>query len=411
MKKISLVILASLSMAFLHFGLAKATFTANDLIDDGVFDNVNSMNAAQIDSWLNSKFPNSCISTNNGFSSPEPIGFMPTPGVGFSYGSNVSAGTVIYDVSKVYGLNPQVLLATLEKESSVVSGNASYHCQYINTAMGYDCPDSGSCPQNPAKESGFSKQVTYATWMLKFHEQRSEGNVSWNVQVNDFPHPGNVWDNSDDPESCDGGRVTQGYRQICPSSNSNYYDGLTTIDNTSVHLDSGATAALYDYTPHFHGNQLFVGYFEQWFGSTIGELVRTPGDSQVYVVNQNNGYKYPVNSPFVMNDFSIMGLRYVDDSYLSQFALGQAVGNMVQGPDGTLYLVNAGIKLPFSSCGGDVADYGYTCDASQFIPLTAGQTNKLANGPGLTKLIKANNDSTIYYMSGGTKRPFTSWSD
>jgi hypothetical protein len=392
-----------------RLGTAHATFVANDLIDDGVFDNSSSMSAAQIDSWLNSKFPNSCISTNNRFSSPEPTGFNPQDG--FTYGTNVSAGTVVYDAAKVYGLNPQVILATLEKESSVVSGNASYRCQYINTAMGYDCPDSGSCPQNPAKESGFSKQIIYATWMLKFHEQRSEGNVDWNVQLTDFPHAGDIWDNSDDPQACYGGRMTQGYRQICPSGASNFYDGYTTIDNTTVHLDTGATAALYDYTPHFHGIQLFVGYFEQWFGSTVGELVRTPDNGQIYITNPDTGYKYPVNSPYVMNDLSTLGIRYVDNSYLSQFAAGQVVSNMIQSPDGTLYLINAGIKLPFSSCTGDVIDYGYTCDSSQFDPLTEGQTNKLVSGPGLTKLIKSNNDGTIYYMSSGKKRPFTSWGD
>jgi len=128
----------------IYTGFAHATFNANDVMDDGIFDNTNSMSAQQIDSWLNSNFPNSCISTNNGFSSPEPIGYNPTSG--FTYGSNVSAGTVIYDAAHVYGLNPQVILATLEKESSVVSGNASYGCTYINTAMGYDCPDAGSCP-------------------------------------------------------------------------------------------------------------------------------------------------------------------------------------------------------------------------------------------------------------------------
>jgi hypothetical protein len=406
MKK-SLFLVATIAFVglafFFHATPVHADFVANDIMDDGVFDNSNSMSAAQIDGWLNANFPHSCISTNNGFSAPDPNGYSPS--TGYVYGGAVSAGRVIYDAAQAYGINPQVLIATLEKESSVVTGNASYHCQYINTAMGYDCPDSGSCPQNPATESGFSKQIIHAAWLLRFHEQRSEGNVAWQQSS-----PG--WDNSDDPQSCYSGRMTQGNRQTCPGGATTFYDGYTTIDGTSVHLDTGATAALYDYTPHFHGNQLFVSYFEQWFGSTTGELVRTPTNAQVYIVNSNNNTKYPVNSAGIMNDFGILGLRYVTDAYLAAYTnLGHPVDNMVQGPDQTLYLVNAGIKLSFSSCSGDVLDYGFTCASSQYIPLTTGQANKLVSGPGVTKLIKSNSNGTIYYMTGGAKRPIPGWSD
>ena len=244
------------------------TLNHNNIIDDSVFDNVNTMDGPGIDNWLNSYFPQSCISTNNGFSTPALLGYSPS--TGFSYGGNVSAGTVIYQAAHVYGVNPQVILSTLQKESSVVSGTATYRCQYMNTAMGYDCPDSGSCPQNPAKESGFSKQVVIATWMMKFHQQRSMGNTGWNVQVRDFPYAGNVWDNSDDPRGCYSGRMTQGVYATCPNGALSYYDGMTTIDGSPVHLDTGATAALYDYTPHFSGNQHFVDIFSGWFGSLSG---------------------------------------------------------------------------------------------------------------------------------------------
>ncbi|HSX47551.1 MAG TPA: hypothetical protein VLF63_02135, partial [Patescibacteria group bacterium] len=112
------------------------------------------------------------------------------------------------------------------------------------------------------------------------------------------------------------------------------------------------------------------------------------------------------------NDFSIMGVRFVSDAYIAQYTnLGQPVGNMVQGPDTTLYLVNAGIKMPFTSCSADVVDYGYTCASNQYVPLTIGQTNKLVSGPTVTKLIKSNSNGTIYYMNNGQKRPFPSWSD
>jgi hypothetical protein len=246
---------------------ASAAFNQNLIMDDTVFSDTNSMSAASIDSWLNANFPSSCISTHNGFYSPDPTGY--TPSLGFTYGGNVSAGRVISDSAKAYGLNPQVILATLQKESSVVSGDASYHCAYINTAMGYGCPDSGSCPTDPATMSGFSKQVIHAAWLMKFGEQRSLGNTGWDVQYTNYPQVGDRWDNSDDPPTCYGGPMTQGNLSRGCSQPATFYDGYTTIDNTAVHMDTGATATLYWYTPHFHGNQLFYNNFTAWFGGTI----------------------------------------------------------------------------------------------------------------------------------------------
>jgi hypothetical protein len=314
-----------------HVTTAHASFNQNDIMDDAVFDNSNSMSASAIDSWLNSFLPNSCISTNNGFSAPQPIGY--TPSGGFTYGGNVSAGTVIYDAAHVYGLNPQVILTTLEKESSVVSGDASYGCEYMNTAMGYDCPDSGSCPQNPATESGFSKQVIIATWMLKYHEERSIGNIDWNVQVTNFPNAGDVWNNSDDPASCYSGRMTEGTFAVCPSGSLAYYDGLTTIDGTSVFLGSGATAALYDYTPHFSGNEHFDTIFTNWFGG----IYASPFASEQYSQSANPTLN-PGQSTTAYIEFQNEGSY----AWYDNNSVGSA-------PSGDTYPVDLGTSNPLNS--------------------------------------------------------------
>jgi hypothetical protein len=255
------------SMIILPSSRALADFNHNDIIDDGVFSNTGSMSTAQINNFLN-QFSSSCISQKNGFTAPDPTGY--SSAAGYTYGGNVSGGQVIYDAAQAYGVNPQVLIATLQKESSVISGDASYHCQYINTAMGYGCPDSGSCPTNPATMSGFSKQVIHAAWLMKFGQQRSLGHTNWNVQLSNFPQSGDHWDNSDDPPTCYGGPMTQGTLSRGCGQDAAYFDGYTTIDGSSVHMDSGATAALYWYTPHFSGNQHFDDIFSGWFGSPNG---------------------------------------------------------------------------------------------------------------------------------------------
>jgi len=261
-------------------------FSGNNLMDDGIFDSANTMNAGSINSWLNSNFPSSCISTNHGFSSVDPTGYNPSQG--FLYGGAVSAGQVIYDAAQAYNINPQVLLTTLQKEQSLVSGSSGCGTLAYAAAMGYGCPDSGTthnypsegnppsalyyingnpvtsvsgtCVNSPAKV-GFSEQVIHGAWLLAFGRQRSEGNTSWAVIK------GN-WDNSDDPGTCYGGPMTQGSFKRCSTDSSTvFYDGYTTIDSTSTHMDTGATAALYWYTPHFAGNQNFDNIFQSWFGS------------------------------------------------------------------------------------------------------------------------------------------------
>ncbi|HXY17882.1 MAG TPA: hypothetical protein VEH48_00485 [Candidatus Nitrosopolaris sp.] len=291
MKKIllSFTTMLALSVAaalIFHPAPAHADFNANNLMDDDIFTAVNSMSAAGIDSWLN-QFPNSCISTNNGFSAPDPTGY--TPSNGFTYDGNVSAGQVIYDAAQGYGINPQVLLVTLQKEQSLVTGSAGCSILQYAGATGYGCPDggttysyngvdlysingnevtsvSGTCVNSSAR-AGFSQQVIHAAWLLMFGEQRSKGNISWDVQKTNSPEQGDVYDDSDDPQTCYGGPMTQGTWVVCPGGSATFYDGSYTIDGTTVQITTGATAALYWYTPHFAGNQNFDSLFQSWFGS------------------------------------------------------------------------------------------------------------------------------------------------
>ena len=269
-----------------------ATFNPSYIISDGAFRDYGSMNAAQIDSFLNT-FSSSCISPNKGFKAPSLTGYSPS--TGFTYGASVSAGNIIYAAAQVYGLSPKVILATMQKEQSLVTGGGSICSDPFSStakkrytgAMGYNCPDGGSAYNysgfelyrinstvvsdvsgtcvNRAQTAGFSRQIIAAVWKLKFNEERSKGNVAWDVQK-----PG--WDNSDDPPTCYNGYMTPGNRARALSSGTSCdqvfsYDGRYTIDSTAVTMQSGATASLYYYTPHLHGNQNFFDIFVSWFGN------------------------------------------------------------------------------------------------------------------------------------------------
>jgi hypothetical protein len=339
-RKISIVcfslILVLVAPLLFPMRTANAAFKKSNLIADTVFSNKGSMSASQINSFLN-KFGSSCISPNSGFYAKKPIGYNPTDG--FSYGSYVRAGSVIAAAAQAYDINPRVLIATLQKEQGLIRGNGPYGCGRlpISASMGYGCPDSGTLHNysgislykrhgtvytsvngtcvNAKAKAGFTQQVIRAAWLLKFGQQRSKGNVGWAIIR------GN-WNNSDDPDTYYAGPMTRGNLKRCSSCSTIYYDGYRTIDGQSVLMGTGGTAALYWYTPHFHGNELFVNIYENWFGSTTVSVRDTPlsgdwnGDGEVtagikrgnyYLLdNDNDGradvtfvYGQPKNKPLV----------------------------------------------------------------------------------------------------------------
>jgi hypothetical protein len=321
LRKFYILLIATLLIGMIPTTAQAYTFDPNDIIDDSVFNNFNSMSSGQIDGFLNG-FASSCISPASGFDARVPSGY--TPSGGFTYGGFGSAGQVITAASQAYSINPQVLISTLEKEQSLITGRNNF-AGYCNNgdehkyaaAVGYGCPDSGTTHSytgvslyrrngvehtntgttcvNTASKAGFSQQVIRAAWLLKFGQQRSRGNINWAVVKGG-------WDNSDDPQSCYGGPTMQGTFAVCPSSAATLHDGFYTIDSTSVHMDSGATAALYWYTPHFHGNQVFYSLFTQWFGST--KSVPMPGCEEatnttrtcVWYLTGPNGQPYYTSS-------------------------------------------------------------------------------------------------------------------
>lgn len=431
---IALVLIATIFVGILHSPRpASAAFTSNRIMDDVIFDNANSMTAGQIDTWLNVNFPNSCISTNHGFSAPDPNGYSPSGG--FSYGGPVSAGQVLYDAGQAYGLNPQVLLTTLQKEEGLVAGDGPYGCTplAISASVGYGCPDSGSTytynnlspalyylngnPMtsvtntcvNTASKAGFSQQLIRAAWLLKFGEQRSEGNTGWAVIK------GN-WNNSDDPPTCYGGPMTQGYRKRCSADPSPvFYDGYTTIDGVSTHMDSGPTAAFYWYTPHFHGNQVFVATFNQWFGdTTLPYAFTAPNSSTIYVYV--DGFKASVPALGILQDYGISPqsvqtlpqstVDSIPSPVLANDGISPTLNYIVKSSSdtdadgGSIYLITVGKKYQFKSMQ-QFNDFGYNQADITYLPLSF-----LMSFPGTSQLSNfvSSPYGSVFQVTGGQKK-------
>lgn len=258
-----------------------AAYTLNftdHLMDDSIMRASSTMTANDIQGFLSDK--GSGLAS---FSDVEDCGS--TSGAHYSYyatyyhcGVNESAAQIIYDSSQAYGINPQVILATLQKEQSLITTPNPTSSQ-LTYAMGYGCADSSGCTSN--SYPGFFNQVDNGTWQFRTDMELGSGNNWWGYTPSSYPcankPPSNPWYYD---TGLYGGRTV------------NFSDGNNTIYSTLT-LANMSTATLYCYTPHVYNNpnginglpaygttgQYYTGsynfyyYFNLWFKSYAAQPV------------------------------------------------------------------------------------------------------------------------------------------
>lgn len=230
-----------------------AGFRAGNIISDATFFNSGSMTEAQIQSFLQSKVPNcqpgyTCLKDKRDTSRTTTADAMCGAHAG---AENESASTIIFKVAQACGINPQVLLVTLQKEQGLVTHTWPSDWRYT-IAMGQGCPDTAACD---TRYYGFFNQVYGAAWQMKRY-----ANPSGTSQYFTWYAPGRTWN------------VLYNPNQGCGSG--------------PVYIENQATANLYYYTPYqpnraaldagygegdgcsSYGNRNFYQYFTDWFGST-----------------------------------------------------------------------------------------------------------------------------------------------
>lgn len=208
----------------------------NSLVSDGDFVDINSMSAASIQSFLQGKggylasAPASQLGDRAGGRSAAQIIYDA------AHGSGEASGTLngIAITTATGTVSPKALLVTLQKEQSLVT-RTDYAQNALDKAMGYGCPDSGGCD---AKYNGFTNQVEWAAWQLRYNYEAAGQDASW-------------WNSH---------------------YSTHYYVGYSRSHNWNgtyyvVTYKNKATAALYRYTPHVgYGNFNFWRLMIDWFG-------------------------------------------------------------------------------------------------------------------------------------------------
>lgn len=228
---------------------ARAAYNSNNLIDDGRFTNYTTMDESAIQNFMNAR--------NSGLKD------YVDPSVG------QSAARIIRDAAWDFGINPQVIMATLQKEQSLMT-NPSPSASNINYAMGYGCPTTGSCSY-----PGFYQQIRNGSWQLRFNMHRASGNNGTWVGPT-----GQTWGNPAILYACR--NATSYYSTgLFPGRTVTFYAHTNGQAYANVAIANAATAAMYCYTPHvynpsgnpvyYSGSYNFVSFYEQWFGPTQGE--------------------------------------------------------------------------------------------------------------------------------------------
>lgn len=286
-----------------------------------------------------------------------------------SEGKNRYASEIIYQAARNYQINPKYILVKLQKEQSLITSPAPTQRQ-LDWAAGYGACDScDTTDPKLGKYKGFGKQVDSAAGIMRWY----------------YDHAGE--------------------EQWIKKPNVNY-----TIDNTTITPANQATAFLYTYTPHLHGNENFFKLWHDWFQQVYpnGTLLKSTTSSTVYVVQ--DGQKRPIKSMAVLaSRFNPKLLVTAPEDEVNQYTLGRPIifpNYSILKVDGTYYLLDDDTARPFESHE-VVRQFGYNPD--EIIDATSddisayriGETITTATLYPLGRLVKLDGTTNLYYLKDG----------
>lgn len=331
-----------------------AEFDPDYLISDAEMANHNSMTESDIQSFLDKQ-----------------------PGTLDKYitidkeGQFKKAAVAFYEIAQRWMINPKYLITLVQKEQSLVEDDNPVQGQY-DRATGYGCPDSGGCDD---RWKGFYRQVNSAAAQTRYYQDN----------INEFHYqPGKSYN----------------------------------IDDTTVTPKNTATAGLYNYTPHIHGNKLFWDLWNKYFAKKWpdGSLLQASGDNDIYLISDGTKRLIKSNAVFAslfdakdIIDVSSGDIDSYDDGVpiaYPNFSLVQAKG------DHYTYMLVDDTKRRFTSAD-LIAKAGLQED--EVITISKNELGEYKAGPDITEttlyptgtLLQDQINKRIYYVLSGRKRLIT----
>lgn len=227
------------------------------------------------------------------------------------------AADIIWYAAQNNGINPKVLLVMLQKEQSLIEDEDPSQKQ-LDWAMGYAvCDDCSLSDGSLSRWQGFGKQVNSAS--MQFIEGYLADIEAYGVTAGKYGP-----------------------------------DVPVTIDGETITPANSATAALYAYTPHFHGNENFAYLWQSWFGREYpsGTLVQVPGEDGVWLLQ--SGYRRAITSASALaSRFNADLIVHISQSTLDSYPEGTSISlpnySLVQDEEGTIFLLVDDALRPIDS--------------------------------------------------------------
>jgi hypothetical protein len=307
-----------------------------------------------------------------------------------------TAAELIWDAARAHGMNPQVILVTMQKEQSLIAPvNQDRLQKALNRAMGFDCPDATGCGN---LFPGFYFQL--------FGNVDTEGNRyfgSIKSLMKSFNTPGGRGPNRVGVPAKVGDTVTigntlGGYEEILASQ--------------AVTIGNRATAALYRYTPHvFNGNYNFWNFFTQWFKYPNGTLLKSTADSIVYIINDGNLQRVP-SFVAVARKLNLNTAMAASPTELAGYPMGSMLGPV----DGTIITENGtfavfmnGIKRPATS----YVLVERKLDPANIMQIAPDDSALFKTGAQLTPpdgtILRDPEETTVYRVDNGVLKQFSAF--
>ncbi|HUT21895.1 MAG TPA: hypothetical protein VMX18_00635 [Candidatus Bipolaricaulota bacterium] len=282
------------------------------------------------------------------------------------------AAQIIYLAAKRYGVNPKYLMVVLQKEQSLLEDPDPSENQ-LAWATGYAVCDSCS-KDDPAiqKFKGFAKQVDCAAGAMKYYTENS-------------------------------------HKFLFQKG------GTYQIDDEDVTIYNQATANLYIYTPHLHGNYNFWKLWNRYFIQKYpdGSIVRADGEKGVWLIR--NGEKKPFDSwGALVSRYNPENILIVDKNSLSQYPAGAVIKyaqySLLSDPDGTIYLLSDD-KLRKVESKDVFKTIGFNLE--EIIEITKAEAESYPAGEPITMntaypagaLLQDNQTGGVYFVQNGIKYP------
>lgn len=284
-----------------------------------------------------------------------------------------TAAEIIFNSAHRHKINPKVILTVLQKEQSLLE-DATPTEKQLAWAAGYAvCDACKTDDEHIQKYRGFGIQVDYAAGSMRFYIDQEFG----------F-QPGKLY----------------------------------VIDGREVTPANRATAAFYNYTPHYHGNLNFWKLWNSYFIRSYpdGSLLQARGEDGVWLLE--NGLKRPILTKSALTSrFDISKILIVQPEELEKYSTGRSIKfaefSLLRSPGGTVFLLVNDTLRGFASREAFMK-IGFTWDEVENVEWD--DINAYPKGLSITEdsvypvgqLVQNNKTGGIYFVQDGMKHPI--WS-